>query len=104
VELCDWLIGQRANLAVFDPAITRMPERWRGKAEIYEKAEQVFAVCDALVVATPWPQFKDVNFSLSPKKDVELVVFDPGFHLNLAQRQHVDTYYAVGVSENLGQK
>jgi UDPglucose 6-dehydrogenase len=60
VELCQWLASRGANVIAFDPAVKTLPDGLAGQLRLVGTAEDAVAGTDALVVSTPWPQFRDV--------------------------------------------
>lgn len=61
VELCQWLHAQGATVRVHDPAVTELPA---SLAECMQPAGSALGATDsasALVVATPWPEYRRVS-------------------------------------------
>ncbi|MCL2181162.1 MAG: UDP-glucose/GDP-mannose dehydrogenase family protein [Treponema sp.] len=67
ITICKYLAGEGAKLRLYDPAA--MEEgRWRLseiKESIYFAADEYDAAdgCDALVIATPWNQFRNIDLT-----------------------------------------
>ena len=59
VELCRWLLSQRARVRVHDPAVRALPAEI-GAAEQYEDPIDAASGASALVVATEWPEYRQV--------------------------------------------
>lgn len=100
VELCNWLIGQEARVRVHDPAVKELPEHWAGKVIRCESVEACVDGVNAVVVATEWPQYK--NLSLAARSAANpLVVLDANrFLAHLSSRAGV-THFAVGSPERM---
>ena len=60
VELCDYLLAKKVHLRVHDPAAPSLPAAWTGRVERTSNALEALAGADALVVATEWPEYKEV--------------------------------------------
>ena len=78
VELCDWLLGQRATLRVHDPAAKDLPARWSGR--ICRCVDPLTAVEDAqaLVIATEWPMYREITAHNLLERSSTLTVLDAG--------------------------
>ena len=61
VELCVWLAQNGANVQAYDPAITQLPSDLRTHIRLCATAQDALEQADALVVATGWPEFKEVS-------------------------------------------
>lgn len=60
VELCRWLLQQGARVRVHDPAVKALPDDLSGVTRSFTP-EEAAAGADALVVATEWPAYRQVN-------------------------------------------
>ena len=60
VELCRWLVGEGANVRVHDPQVDTLPDELRA---VVRKATPIDAAAGAaaLVVATEWPEYRQVD-------------------------------------------
>jgi UDPglucose 6-dehydrogenase len=101
VELCEWLLAQGARLKVHDPAVKDLPASW-GPSHVTrcEHAAQVCEGAQALVVCTPWPQYRE---QAQPEQGAaggtKLIVLDAARFLSpWAKNEHV-AYHAVGSPE-----
>ena len=96
VELCSWLLDQGAVLRVHDPAVTLLPSDWReGVTRCATPAEAISGAV-ALIVATEWPEYRDVPSSeILPSAGKLLIIDANRFLANLAYIKGVD-YAAVG--------
>lgn len=96
VELCDWLIGQKAIVHVYDPVVRQLPLRWSGQVISYERALDAIIEADALVVGTEWPEFRQDAMDLLSAANSKLVVIDANRHLQTVVAALGITYVAVG--------
>jgi UDPglucose 6-dehydrogenase len=60
VELCKWLLEEGAIVHAHDPAISNLPKEYN-QIKLCASALDAVQVADALVVATEWPEYRDVN-------------------------------------------
>jgi UDPglucose 6-dehydrogenase len=82
LELCRWLAAERAWVQAYDPAISALPA---GEPEAIELAASPAAAlqdADALVVCTPWPEFRQVPADAVAGSMTHPFVVDPGGHLH----------------------
>lgn len=59
VELCRWLAGEGASVRAHDPAVNALPQELAGAIELHADAVSAAQGADALVLCTPWPQFRE---------------------------------------------
>ena len=92
VETACWLARQGVTVRVFDPQVSELPEDLRPVMSLGTDIAATLRDADALVVATPWPEFQSLNPALAPP-----VVFDAARFLerSLASRPGV-RYYSIG--------
>ena len=96
VELCDWLLGQGAVLTVHDPAVKELPASWRGRVQQVAEPQDALAGADVLIVATEWPQYKQISQEKISALSTGLVILDANrFTAHLAGIENV-RYVAVG--------
>jgi UDPglucose 6-dehydrogenase len=60
VELCHWLSDQQVHVNAFDPAVRQLPEDLSRRISLCQSACEALKGCDAAVVATEWPQFREI--------------------------------------------
>lgn len=60
IALCSWLVEQGAHVRAHDPAVAELPAALAGRAELCASAVEAVAGADALVVCTPWPEYRSV--------------------------------------------
>jgi UDPglucose 6-dehydrogenase len=97
VEACRWLSSEGASIRAYDPAVnTSDPEvaRW-----LEPSAEEALRGADALLVATAWPEFRNLSGDVIANRMKSPIVIDPGGHLEdrLRGDQRI-RYFAVGRS------
>jgi UDPglucose 6-dehydrogenase len=71
VEAAEWLHSQGAKVRAFDPQIPELPAELAPIIELAPTAEAAITGADALVVMTPWPEFKEIRPEWAPE-----IVFD----------------------------
>ena len=74
VELCEWLQQQGALVHVHDPLVRELPAHWSGRVRRFEQAAAAVAGAQVLVIATEWPEYRDIDAAQLP--DTGLVVLD----------------------------
>ncbi len=75
VELCRWLIEQGAHVRVHDPAARALPLDLAAAVRVGSPQEAT-ADADALVVATDWPEYRNVDLDLVAAAMAGRVVLD----------------------------
>jgi UDPglucose 6-dehydrogenase len=60
VELCHWLSERQVHVNAFDPAVQQLPEDLNRRISLCQSAREALKGCDAAVVATEWPQFREL--------------------------------------------
>jgi UDPglucose 6-dehydrogenase len=99
VELCDWLVERGARVRVHDPAVTTLPEAWRGKIGRSNDPLDALKGARAVVLSTEWPQYREVNADELVAVAPGLCVLDANRYLaHLAGDSRV-RYIAVGVPD-----
>src|SRR3989344_2436479 len=76
VELCDWLLDQDAVLKVHDPAVKELPKGWNNRVQRVAEPLEALVGTSALVVATEWPQYKQISREQISGLLPELVILD----------------------------
>lgn len=96
VELCSWLLDQGAVLRVHDPAVTLLPPDWPERVTRCATPAEAINGAVALIVATEWPEYRDVPSSeILPSAGKLLIIDANRFLANLANVRGVE-YAAVG--------
>jgi UDPglucose 6-dehydrogenase len=81
LELCRWLAGERASVQAYDPAISVLPVGQPDAIELAASPVAALRGADALVVCTPWPEFREVPADDVTGSMTHAVVVDPAGHL-----------------------
>ena len=98
LELCRWLAGERASVQAYDPAISALPAGEPAAIELAGSPVAALQGADALVVCTPWPEFRQVRADEVTGSMTRPVVLDPGGHLRETLGHAVSVRYVrVGV-------
>lgn len=63
VELIQELHAGGAEVTVFDPKVSALPEPLGSSVAIAGSVNAVFAGSEAVVLATEWPEFRDIDFA-----------------------------------------
>jgi UDPglucose 6-dehydrogenase len=93
--LCQWLTDAGATVLAYDPAISELPSSLG--AQLAADPLEAVRGADALVVSTPWPEFRDVSSDAVLAAMAQPIVIDAGGHVaaTLGNRETV-TYLRVG--------
>jgi UDPglucose 6-dehydrogenase len=97
VDLCSLLHAAGAEVCAFDPAVSALPDDFAPQIRLQPTAAAAFADADVLIVATEWPEFKN----LEPAAVVEamrrpLVIDQNGFLAQGLGRSSELSYFRVG--------
>jgi UDPglucose 6-dehydrogenase len=102
VELCRLLAERGAQVFAYDPAIQSLPSEL-GHITLSKAPEDVADGAAALVVMTPWPDFREVDMRLVIDRMAVPNVLDPGRVLSKSQ---IDIsrvrYFSVGTAQQGG--
>ena len=98
VELCDWMIRERATIHVHDPMVKDLPYHWFGAVQRYDDPIAAVQGAHALVMATEWPVYRGISTDQLLQCTNRLVVLDANRFLpNLAAADGRLRYFAVGM-------
>jgi UDPglucose 6-dehydrogenase len=61
VELCRWMHGQGVTVRAHDPAVRELPDDLRRLVDLRPTAHEALDGADVAVVATEWPQFRELK-------------------------------------------
>lgn len=61
VELCAWLHGRGVRVQAHDPAVRELPEDLQPMIRLYGSAQEALRGTAAAVVATEWPDFRNLT-------------------------------------------
>jgi UDPglucose 6-dehydrogenase len=87
IELLRDLLADGATARVYDPAVRKLPEEFRSGVTVADDAKGAIAGAVAVVVATEWPQFRELvgkDFASAMKGHL---VLDPGAFLSPTVRK-----------------
>jgi UDPglucose 6-dehydrogenase len=83
VEVIGKLIADGADVTVFDPKVTALPEPLASAVVIASSVEAVFERSTAVVLATEWPEFRALDFhKLVPSMARKLLIDQNAFAAN----------------------
>jgi len=98
VELCDWMIRERATIHVHDPMVKCLPAHWSDAVKRYDDPIAAVLGAHVLVVATEWPMYCAISTDQLIQCSPHLVVLDANrFLTNLAATEGSVRYFAVGM-------
>ncbi|NTU56995.1 MAG: UDP-glucose/GDP-mannose dehydrogenase family protein [Anaerolineales bacterium] len=63
VELCKWLLEQGVHVRAHDPAVKKLPEEFK-QLPLAASALEAVQKADALVIATEWPEYRQVDMTI----------------------------------------
>lgn len=99
IELCLWLIAHGVKVSVHDPVVREMPVELKGKVEKYDDALQALKGAGALIVATEWPQYREVRVEEIVHIAPDVFVLDANRFLPKLSIDDRITYIGVGSPE-----
>ena len=97
VEMCNWLQEQGAEIAVHDPSKCELPDNWLGEVVRSKTPLEALEGACALVIATQWPEYREINVSDVENIAGQLAVFYSNRFLSDFNKSPVISYYSVGV-------
>lgn len=99
VEICEWLYAQGAIVTAFDPSISKLPDDLAKVIQLKQSATDALEAAEVAVLATPWPEFKELSADEFVKYLKQPRVLDASGFIakNLKQDQRIH-YCSVGVS------
>ena len=97
VEMCNWLQEQGAEIAVHDPSKCELPDNWLGEVVRSKTPLEALEGACALVIATQWPEYREINVSDVENIAGQLTVFDSNRFLSDFNKSSVISYFSVGV-------
>jgi UDPglucose 6-dehydrogenase len=97
VELCEWLARQGSIVQAHDPAISALPTDAHSGIHLKSTAREALQGAQALVVATEWPEFRDISAEQLITWMQRPLVLDANAFLSksLGSEKKID-YFAVG--------
>jgi UDPglucose 6-dehydrogenase len=98
VELCIWLEGRGVEVWAYDPVVKTLPGDLKEKIRLAGSSEELLRDADAVVVATEWPEYKELKADLFVKNMRNPLVVDANrFLAATLGRDARISYDAVGV-------
>ena len=97
VEMCNWLQEQGAEIAVHDPSKCELPDNWLGEVVRSKTPLEALEGACALVIATQWPEYREIKVSDVENIAGQFAVFDSNRFLSDFNKSSVISYYSVGV-------
>jgi UDPglucose 6-dehydrogenase len=94
VELCRWLLSEGAGVRAHDPAVDELPADLAAGATLCATPLDAAARADALVVCTPWPDYREVSASDLKAALARAVVIDAGGYLADSLGAEAGLHYA----------
>jgi UDPglucose 6-dehydrogenase len=97
IELCDWLSAEGATVSAHDPVVRMLPAGAGHGVIVHDDPLAAAAGADALVLATPWPEYRAVSADAIVGVLAQPLVLDAGRFL--AETIGADprvTYLTVG--------
>ena len=97
VEMCNWLQEQGAEIAVHDPSKCELPDNWLGEVVRSKTPLEALEGACALVIATQWPEYREIAVGDVENIAGQLTVFDSNRFLSGFNKSSVISYFSVGV-------
>jgi len=96
IDLCNWLLDNKAQIFVHDPVVDELPEGWGKDVIICNSPEETLSEADGLVICTEWALYKKIRPELCLHSCSKFLVVDANcFVPQLAQLRAVQ-YQTVG--------
>jgi UDPglucose 6-dehydrogenase len=103
VDLCLWLHAQGARVRAHDPAVRTLPPGLAAQLELTGSAAAAADGASALVVATPWPEYRTIAPADIAARMVRRLVLDASRFLGETLGRHeAFEYVSVGVHRPAG--
>ncbi len=97
IELCQDLVAQGACVQAFDPAVKRLPPDLADRMMLSDSPLSAVEGASALVVATPWPEYREVAASEVLARMTRPLVLDANRFLGGTLGTHTEIeYLSVG--------
>ena len=97
VELCRWLHAEGAVVCAYDPAVKRLPPDLAAYVRLADTALEAADGASALVVSTPWPEYRQVAAGDIAARMTRRLVLDANRFLSDTLGQEPDIeYLSVG--------
>lgn len=96
VELCDWILSEGGAIKVFDPVVEDLPMNWGKEISRCSSGKGALEGADVLVVATEWPELKEIALDTTPEELGNMLVVDANGFLKAILADKAMKYYVVG--------
>jgi UDPglucose 6-dehydrogenase len=96
VELCDWILSEGGAINFFDPVVKELPMNLMGGITRSTSWKDALKGSDALIVATEWPELKEIASNMVATELRNIVVVDATGFLKATLAGKALKYYAVG--------
>jgi len=93
IDLCQRLQAEGAELRVHDPKAMEKAKDLLDNVTYVDDMNDVAEGCDALVIATEWPQFTDLDLERSRKDLTHPILFDGRNLFNPAEMEKIGFIY-----------
>lgn len=94
IELAEWLTTQGAFVQAFDPQVKSLPEHLMTLITLKPTVAEAVAQADGVVIATDWPQFRDVDEAVLALMRHQVVI-DPNGLLEQRFARYSDMNYRM---------
>jgi UDPglucose 6-dehydrogenase len=98
VELCLWLAGEGTDVRAHDPAVKALPEELAPRIQLIDRVDDLLRGAEAIVVATEWPDYRELSADVVFELMKTPVVLDPNrfLYATLGKDRRL-SYDAVGM-------
>jgi UDPglucose 6-dehydrogenase len=93
IDLCQRLQKEGARLRVYDPQAMEKAKAVLPEAEYVGDMNEVAEGCDALIIATEWPQFKQLDLERARKSLTHPIIFDGRNLFDVAEMERLGFLY-----------
>jgi UDPglucose 6-dehydrogenase len=98
VETCLWLSEHGADVHAHDPAVKELPDELKDTIRLADSASDLLKGLDALIVATEWPEYRQLDAEQVVAGMKRPIVLDPnGFLRDVLGADPRVVYRAVGI-------
>ena len=97
VEICNWLMIKGAQITVHDPSNCELPDSWHEKVVRSDTPLEALSGVCALVVATEWPEYREISVEDVENIAGQLTIFDSNGFIRDFQKSPAVSYFSVGV-------
>ena len=97
VELAQGLQSEGVAVSAFDPAVRELPAELRNAFQLADSPAKALAGADAVVIATPWPEFRALDWPSLLAQMASPVVVDANWFLQSLKDRPEIGYAAVGL-------